>query len=99
MDGLWSQSTFGLRISRRAVVDHHRLLVSHIVGFEVIGGKSHEALAGVMFVGNCKTGVKGEGLAATGTSESNQRTKSGLDQHFDDDQKLPFPVCVDLEQA
>ena len=52
-----------------------------------------------MLMGNCKIGIKENGLFATGANESNQRAMGSLHNHIDYDQKTAFPVCMDLEMV
>jgi hypothetical protein len=93
------QSFFGLRPPRRGIFNHYGLLVCRIVGFEVMGRKSHNALAAVVFAGNCKSRIKGKCLAATRGSEPNQGTESRFDEQLHNDQEAAFTVCVDFEKA
>jgi len=57
----------------------------------------HDGLPGIVFVGNGKIRVTGDGLSTPRTGKSNQRAINGVYQHIHDDQETPFPVCMYFE--
>ena len=72
MDARWRQGSATDRTFGYAIIGHNRIFVGFLIIFHIGPAEAFNRLAGVMFVGNCKIRIKGEGLAAARTYEPNQ---------------------------
>ena len=98
MDARWCQGLTTDRTFGHGIIDYNGILVGHLIIFHIGPAQAFNRLAGVMFVGNGKIRIAGDGLAATRAPEAHQRAKNRFDKQINYNQKAPFAVCMQLEK-